>query len=268
MSSDYIHGFSDEEQNRLYEQAKILEPHVFPYVDFSLNSSILELGCGVGAQTEILLRRFPTCRFTSVDRSERQLERARLKFSNNAQRARVNFELGDAKALHFSDGLFDGAFLCWVLEHISNPEQVLQEARRVLKPGARIVSIEVINNSLVLYPAMQVYQKYWNAMNSSQQQMGGDPHIGMRLGNLLHQAGFTNIRMRPHVFSFDQRDRVRFLEFVNYWQKLSLSSAPQMIDLGEISVGDLENVNREFEILKLSKDASFFYVCMIAEACA
>lgn len=45
----------------------------------------------------------------------------------------------EGTALPFGDGVFDNA-TCWeVIEHLPNPEELLQEARRVLKPGGRLL---------------------------------------------------------------------------------------------------------------------------------
>jgi 2-polyprenyl-3-methyl-5-hydroxy-6-metoxy-1,4-benzoquinol methylase len=49
----YIHGFSPTEQARLVKQARIAEQTIFRNIDFDGSRRILEVGCGVGAQTEI-----------------------------------------------------------------------------------------------------------------------------------------------------------------------------------------------------------------------
>ena len=46
----YIHGFSSSEQARLIRQATVLEREVFRGLDFSDAVSLLEVGCGVGAE--------------------------------------------------------------------------------------------------------------------------------------------------------------------------------------------------------------------------
>jgi len=73
----YLHGFSATEQARLVKQARIAESTLFHDIDYTGASRLLEVGSGVGAQTEILLRRFPDLRATCVDLNEAQLEAAR-----------------------------------------------------------------------------------------------------------------------------------------------------------------------------------------------
>jgi len=60
----YIHGFSNEEQERLRRQAKYGEHLVFQGINFEDYKHIIEVGSGVGAQTEILLRRYPDLKIT------------------------------------------------------------------------------------------------------------------------------------------------------------------------------------------------------------
>jgi SAM-dependent methyltransferase len=51
---------------------------------------------------------------------------------------RKPFSVGSATALPFPDSSFDGAFSFWVLEHIERPERMLDELRRVVRPGGTI----------------------------------------------------------------------------------------------------------------------------------
>ena len=80
----YLHGFSDTEQARLRKQARLFEPTLFADIDFTASRHVLEVGCGVAAQSEILLRRFPELRITGVDLNTRQLETARAGRSTTA----------------------------------------------------------------------------------------------------------------------------------------------------------------------------------------
>ena len=76
--ANYVHGFDPEEQLRLKEQAEFLAPMVYKELDFSGCKQLLEVGSGVGAQTRILLERFPDLQITCVDYSAVQLAQARI----------------------------------------------------------------------------------------------------------------------------------------------------------------------------------------------
>ncbi len=57
--TDYIHGFSEAEQQRLVRQAEVLAPNVFSAFDLSPHAEVLELGCGVGAELMLMRQRWP-----------------------------------------------------------------------------------------------------------------------------------------------------------------------------------------------------------------
>ena len=65
--SGYLHGFSPEEQARLRRQARITEHRIHEGLPFRRVRTMLEVGCGVGAQTEILLRRWPDMKVIGID---------------------------------------------------------------------------------------------------------------------------------------------------------------------------------------------------------
>src|SRR5690242_21304558 len=73
----YLHGYSDEERERLHRQARFLEPMVHDRLPFRRRRRLLEVGSGVGAQTEILLRHFPEIHVTGVEINDDQIAEAR-----------------------------------------------------------------------------------------------------------------------------------------------------------------------------------------------
>ena len=76
----YVHGYSERETQRLYEQAEILEDILHSGTAFTAGARVLEAGCGVGAQTRLLVKRSPDAVFTCIDVSEKSLATAnRLK---------------------------------------------------------------------------------------------------------------------------------------------------------------------------------------------
>jgi demethylmenaquinone methyltransferase/2-methoxy-6-polyprenyl-1,4-benzoquinol methylase len=89
----------------------------------------LELANRVGSGGEVV----------GVDFSERMLELARAK----AAGARVRFESGNALALDYPDGAFDAATVGFGARNFSDLEQGLREMTRVVRPGGRVVILEI-----------------------------------------------------------------------------------------------------------------------------
>ena len=103
---------------------------------------ILDLCCGTGDVVFHLLRTDPSLELTGVDFCEPMLAGARARAPREA-RGRATFLEGDVMALPFADASFDGATMGFSLRNVVDIDQVLREVRRVLRPGARFVNLDV-----------------------------------------------------------------------------------------------------------------------------
>ncbi len=263
----YIHGFSPEEQARLRQQARFAEHTVYQDIEFSPASQVLEIGCGVGAQTEILLRRFPDIQLTSIDKSARQLDSAKQYLASlplDSERYRL-LEM-DASELEFEDNQFDAAFICWLLEHVRSPQRVLGELRRVLRPGSRVYISEVMNSSFLLDPYSPNTWAYWLAFNDYQIDQGGDPFIGAKLGNLLLRAGFENIQTTPKVWHLDDRAPGKRKAMIEFWAELLLSACEQLVESSRVSRDTVEAMKQELKVVAREPSSTFFYAFIQATA--
>ncbi|MFC4528731.1 methyltransferase domain-containing protein [Dyella halodurans] len=263
----YIHGFSSDEQSRLMRQARMFETKLFSRIDYSETSRLLEVGCGVGAQTEILLRRFPHLHVTGVDRSAAQLAAAEQNLAATAWcSARYTLQLADATDLPFAERSFDGAYLCWVLEHMPSPARVLSEVRRVLSPGSVIYVTEVLNSSFFLDPYSPHLLRYWMAFNDHQYDSGGDPFIGAKLGNLLLAGGYRDVQTEVKSFHLDNRQPGKRKQMIEFWEELLLSAADQLTDTGKVDAATVEGMRRELQAVRNDPNAVFFFGFVQAQA--
>ena len=263
----YVHGFTKDEQDRLQRQARFMEHRVHLALPFHRSRRLLEVGCGVGAQTEILLRHFPNLHVTGVDASKPNLKRA-AEFLTQLAWTRDRFDLveGDASRLELEPGTFDAAFLCWILEHVADPAQVLAEVRRVLSPGAPVVVTEVQNATFFLDPYSPCTLAYWAAFNDHQFELGGDPFVGAKLGNLLLRLGYRDIVTDVRTIHLDNRAPTERAEFIAYWTELLLSGAPSLLAAGKSTDEVVEGMKRELGEVAHNPDAVFFYSFVQARA--
>ncbi|MBL8861348.1 MAG: methyltransferase domain-containing protein [Planctomycetes bacterium] len=263
----YVHGFTREEQDRLYRQARFLEHRVHEGLPFRRTKQLVEIGCGVGAQTDILLRRHPAMHVTGVDASATNLARAKRHLGRLPwARGRYALRAGDAGSLEFEADSFDGAFLCWILEHVADPMLVLSEARRVLRPGSPIVVTEVLNATFFLQPYSPNTLSYWKAFNEHQIALRGDPFVGAKLGNLLQAVGYRDIEVAVKPIHLDNRAPGERAEFLAYWTELLLSGAPALGQAGKVGDKVVEGMKRELLRVAHDPDAVFFYAFVQAQA--
>lgn len=256
----YLHGFSDKEQQRLRTQAEFAEYTIFQNINFSTAKKVLEVGSGVGAQTEILLRRFPKIHVTGVDLNEKQIDAAK-KYVGALPGTQGRFEYHQMSAdnLSFDAQTFDAAYLCWILEHVPNPAQVLSEVRRVLRPGSEIVVTEVMNSSFFLDPYSPNVWKYWMAFNDYQYDQKGDPFMGAKLGNLLMQIGFRNIETEVKTWFLDNRHPQKRKEMIEFWSDLLLSASDQLLSAGYVTEEIVEGMKKEMSVVSSDPNAVFFF---------
>lgn len=263
----YLHGFSEEEQSRLKTQANFLEYIVHQDVNFSKCKSVLEVGCGVGAQSEILLRRHQGIQLKGVDLSKAQLEAAKKSLDKlSYAKGRFSLEEANAEDLNFDSSSFDAAFLCWILEHVPSPERVLSEVRRVIRPGGEIIITEVMNSSFFLEPYSPNVWKYWMAFNDHQYEIGGDPFIGAKLGNLLQSVGFREIQTNVKVIHFDNRSPSSRKEMIDFWSDLLLSGADELVKAEKVDAELVSSVRKDLKNISKDPDAVFHYTFMQARA--
>lgn len=101
-------------------------------IDFQDGAKVLEIGCGTGAVARLLAAWPRVGEVVGVDPSPYLLDRARALSSGLAN---LVFEVGDGRALNVKDASFDVVVLHTVLTHVQEPETMLAEAHRVLRPG-------------------------------------------------------------------------------------------------------------------------------------
>ncbi len=263
---EYLHGFSQTEQDRLYRQARFLESWVFEGINFVPFQSMLEIGCGVGAQTKILAEKFPHLQITAVDISPQQLARAREHLKPEIAKGQVKLIQAHANELPFADNTFDVAFSTWFLEHVKEPVQILSEVRRVLKSEAFVHLNEVLNATLFLHPYSPATLKYWFEFNDHQWNLGGDPFVGAKLGNYLMAAGFQNSATEVVTYHFDNRWPKKRAEFIDDWTGVLLSGAPHLIGANKVSPALVEEMQKELKLLKETPDSVFFNSWVKAKA--
>jgi predicted O-methyltransferase YrrM len=260
---NYVHGFDPEEQLRLKVQAEFLAPMVYKEVDFRGCKNLLEVGSGVGAQTRILLERFQDLQITCVDSSAVQLAQARINLASFGDR--VRFVEQDGAALQLGER-FDAAFVCWTLEHVTSPIRLLDKLKEHLQAGARVYVTEVFNSSLYVSPGHSHLRHYVEVMSDFQRNIGGNPDVGIELGNLLTEVGFSSCTTRFDGFYLDARSGEKRKTVTSYWKELLKSAAPALLAEGVITPEAVEKMLEDLEKLGNDENAIFFYQFVQAKA--
>jgi ArsR family transcriptional regulator len=137
-----------------------------------------DLGCGTG-QTAAALSPF-VAKVIAVDRSGEMLRAARRRLRDAPN---VEVRRGELEALPIGDAELDAATLLLVLNHLPDPATALAEAARVLRPGGRLLVVDMLPHDREEY----------------RQQMG---HVWLGFSDeyvrrLVIAAGFDRLRVVP-----------------------------------------------------------------------
>ena len=179
----------------------------------------LDVGCGTGALTEIILRRAAPRSVRAVDPSDGFVSYA----AANILDPRVKFRAGSATALPFDSGRFEALASGLVLNFIDNQRAALREFCRVLEPGG-LLSFYVWD-----YPGggMGVIDTFWAAARAldpgaaeldESRRFPGSTKDG--LAALCAGAGLAGAEVTALETTSD------FPDFVTFWAPFTLGAGP------------------------------------------
>lgn len=99
---------------------------------------VLEIGVGTGISLPLYDRKH---RVTGIDLSRDMLERAKKRVAEDRLSHVEGLEVMDAGALTFPDAAFDAAMAMFVITVVPDPDRVLAEIARVVRPGGRVILV-------------------------------------------------------------------------------------------------------------------------------
>lgn len=157
------------------------------WADVQSGETVLEVAVGTGLSFRELLRRNPDGHTEGVDLTPAMLRRAERRAARSAT-ATYRLRLGDAYTLDFPDATFDLVMNSYMFDLLPEADfvPVLQEYRRVLKPGGRLIMMNMT-------PPERWYQHLWEGLYRLHPALLGGCR-GVTVAPALAEAGFTEIQ--------------------------------------------------------------------------
>jgi demethylmenaquinone methyltransferase/2-methoxy-6-polyprenyl-1,4-benzoquinol methylase len=116
-------------------------------IDVPSDARLVDLCCGTGALTRILAKKVPDGEAIGIDFSANMLDVARAATGC----PNIRYLQGDVLSLPFNDAYVDGATMGYSMRNIVDIGACLREIKRVLKPGASFVNLEISKPSNPLW---------------------------------------------------------------------------------------------------------------------
>lgn len=236
----YFLGYRQAEQDRLERQAHELgheSAWLFDQIGLRDGSQVVEIGCGPRGCLGLLSERIgATGRVVGLERSAEEVERAR-RFISDARLTNVEVLHADARHTGLPEGSFDLATARLVLVNVPQPELLVREMVRLVRPGGVVALHEADSTTQRCDPPLPAQTRLLQLLNTFAAMNGIDRAIGPRVPRMLREAGLVDIRVNPlvHVYPLGHGRRMMLLEFVENAQSRILDSNV----IGEVELHEL-----------------------------
>ena len=120
---------------RAYVQEKYELPILMNMLKSNTFDSVLEIGCGNGNGTKLIKKYFNPLAITAIDLDEKMIQIAQETVHDEP----TAFQVMDASKLDFPNESFDAIFDFSSIHHIPNWKNCIEELKRVLKVGGKLI---------------------------------------------------------------------------------------------------------------------------------
>ncbi|MEO1669886.1 MAG: class I SAM-dependent methyltransferase [Cyanobacteria bacterium J06631_2] len=153
------------------------------FADIPAEAAVLDLACGTGELTQLILKKNSQQNITGVDISQAMLAIARQKLTAYPN---VNFHNATATSLPVADNSFDLVICANAFHYFSSPEAVLLEIRRVLKPQGQVIILDWCRD----YFPLKIGDRLFKLIDSAYQQC----YTQNELEKILLASSFTLVK--------------------------------------------------------------------------
>jgi demethylmenaquinone methyltransferase/2-methoxy-6-polyprenyl-1,4-benzoquinol methylase len=177
---DYFTRYESLSKTKGLDVAEIKSGYIVLEVGFGTGQTLAELAVRVGKDGWVY----------GIDLSPKMLEKTRKRIMKLELTRRVGLQLGDTRKLPYKGEVFDMLFTSYLLDLIDTPDllQVLVEFKRVLKPGGRLVVVN-LSKGESWSSNMKLYEWIYSKCPSL---LGGCRPVLIR--SFLEELGFQNVK--------------------------------------------------------------------------
>ncbi|WP_181256629.1 class I SAM-dependent methyltransferase [Merismopedia glauca] len=208
----------EQEIDRLKRQIQLVvppDPNFLQRVGLKPGMKGLDLGCGTGMTSGEIARFVDPGEVVGVDLSEAMVEKARW-LQEREKISNLSFQPGSAEDLPFAEGSFDFVYARLLFQHLPQPERALANIYRILKPGGIFCGIDVDHSWFALHPEPESFTQLCKQLVIAQQNQGGDPFVGRKLGSYCCQARLVNVQTQVKIIDSDRIGLPAFFSLLSF----------------------------------------------------
>jgi ubiquinone/menaquinone biosynthesis C-methylase UbiE len=166
----------------------------------------LDLGCGPGGIVDLLsVRAGSRGQVVAFDADPVFLEHARA-LARERGRGNIEFVQGDAYRTGLPRASFDLVHVRFVASTVGRPEDLIDEAIALARPGGVVAFQEGDVGTLKCYPPHAAWDRLAQVLEQVFVSVGNDVRLARRLYQLLRRAGLQDVRYRPFLVGFRADD--------------------------------------------------------------
>jgi len=260
-NSQYGMGYSDAFVKMLKKRTiETHAPFLIPYLKPGMK--LLDCGCGPGSMTISLAKYAKNGQVVGVDIEDSQLEIARLD-AKEAGIKNVVFQQASVLELPFADNTFDIVFSQGLLSHLQDPIIAVLEQKRVTKAGGIVVARTMYSSGIVYYPKNLLLEEASKFNFQPIQDNGGDPDLGIKLGELFRKAGFGELK---HTIFCDTSDAKSLAKDIFAPEVMNREYNKKLLASGKITLEKLQQYQQAW--LDFANDSNAFSYCPVGEIIA
>lgn len=208
----------------------------------------LDVGCGNGAFTELLVARCAPSAVVGIDPSEGQLEYARSRIDTGV----ADFRQGGAQALPFENNEFDAAAMALAINFVPDASKAVAEMVRVVKPGGPVATYmwDILGGGFTMEPL----RKALGEIGIPAPIPGADVVQIENLDRLWNAAALADVSTRRiHI-------TVTYADFEEFWTANTAIANSVSNAIAKLPPADVENLkDRVREMLPPNSDGQISY---------
>jgi ubiquinone/menaquinone biosynthesis C-methylase UbiE len=188
----------------------------------------LDVGCGTGAFTELVIDRCAPSNISAIDPAEDQIAYAR----NGSAAKRATFRTGDAQSLPFADREFDVAAMALVISFVPDAAKAVAEMKRVVRPQGIVAAYmwDILGGGFIQRPLVQAL----GAMGIDVPPATGRKNSSIEeMRSLFERAGLDQVAARTIEIE------VSYPNFDDYWSAQTGLANPVVQPIRKMSDPDV-----------------------------